>query len=150
MGIRGYTGEELLRLLLSHPKVKVSCLQARVEKPMPLSKILPRFSKEADLVCADYAPEVMARGCDLVFLALPHTVTMGAAPKILKRGTKVIDLSAPGIGRTGDDPVRCDLADLVGRETGPGLDGNAAPRLVRLPHQEGQGQHERENESGFT
>ena len=94
MGIRGYTGEELLRILLQHPKVKVCCLQARVEKPEPLSKILPRFSKTADLACADYSPEVMAKGCDLVFLALPHTVSMEVAPRILKKGKKVIDLSA--------------------------------------------------------
>ena len=94
MGIRGYTGEELLRILLQHPKVQVCCLQARVERPQPLSKVLPRFLKKTDLVCADYSPEVMAKGCDVVFLALPHTVSMDVAPKILKRGKKVIDLSA--------------------------------------------------------
>jgi len=94
MGVRGYTGEELLKILLRHPEVKVCCLQARVEKPELLSKLLPRFSKQTDLVCADYTPEVMAKGCDVVFLALPHTVSMEAAPKILKRGKRVIDLSA--------------------------------------------------------
>ena len=94
MGVRGYTGEELLRILLNHPKVKICCLQARVEKPEPLSKMLPRFSKQADLACADFSPEVMAKGCDAVFLALPHTVSQEVAPKILKRGKKVIDLSA--------------------------------------------------------
>ena len=94
MGIRGYAGEELLRILLRHPKVKLTCLQARTEKPQPLSKVLPRFSKRADLVCADYTPQVMARGCDIVFLALPHTVSMEVAPKILKEGKRVIDLSA--------------------------------------------------------
>ena len=94
MGIRGYTGEELLRILLQHPKVKICSLQARVEKPEPLSKILPRFSKTADLACADYSPEIVAKGCDIVFLALPHTVSMETAPRILKKGKKVIDLSA--------------------------------------------------------
>ena len=94
MGVRGYVGEELLKILLHHPKVKLCCIQARVEKPTPLSEVLPRFSHETDLAVADYSPEVMARGCDIVFLALPHTVSMTVASKILKRGKKVIDLSA--------------------------------------------------------
>lgn len=94
MGIRGYTGEELLRILLRHPKVDLCCLQARVEKPTPLAELLPRFSHETERVCADYAPEVMARGCDVVFLALPHTISMTVASKILKKGKKVVDLSA--------------------------------------------------------
>ena len=94
MGVRGYTGEELLKILLHHPKVRVTSLQARLEKPMSLSAVLPRFSHQTDLVCADYTPEVMARGCEVVFLALPHTVSMTVASKILKKGKKVIDLSA--------------------------------------------------------
>lgn len=94
MGVRGYAGEELLKILLHHPKVRICCVQARVEKPAPLSEVLPRFSNQTDLVCADYPPEVMARGCDVVFLALPHTVSMTVAPKILKKSKKVIDLSA--------------------------------------------------------
>ena len=94
MGVRGYTGEELLKILLHHPKVKLCCVQARVDKPTPLSEVLPRFTHETDLAVADYSPEVMARGCDVVFLALPHTVSMTVGPKILKKGKKVIDLSA--------------------------------------------------------
>lgn len=94
MGVRGYTGEELLKILLHHPRVKICCVQARVEKPTPLSEVLPRFSHETDLVLADYPPDVMARGCDVVFLALPHTVSMSVASIILKKGKKVVDLSA--------------------------------------------------------
>ena len=94
MGVRGYTGEELLKILLHHPKVKLCCVQARVDKPTPLSEVLPRFAHETNLAVADYSPEVMARGCDVVFLALPHTVSMTVASKILKKGKKVIDLSA--------------------------------------------------------
>ena len=61
---------------------------------MPLGEILPRFAHEKDLVCANYTPEVIAKGCDIVFLALHHTVSMTVAPKILKKSKKVIDLSA--------------------------------------------------------
>ena len=94
MGVRGYTGEELLRLLLSHPDVEICCVQARVEKPEKLSELLPAFAKTSDLVCKDHSPEEMAKGCDIVFLALPHTVSMEVAPPILAAGKKVIDLSA--------------------------------------------------------
>jgi len=94
MGVRGYTGEELLRLLLSHPDVEICCVQARVEEPKTVSELLPAFSKKTDLVCKDHSPEEMAKGCDIVFLALPHTVSQSVAPPILAAGKKVIDLSA--------------------------------------------------------
>ncbi|MBI4435849.1 MAG: N-acetyl-gamma-glutamyl-phosphate reductase [Candidatus Omnitrophica bacterium] len=94
MGVRGYTGEELLRLLLGHPDVEVCCVQSRVERPQKLSELLPAFAKKTDLVCKNHSPEEMAKGCDVVFLALPHTVSMGVAPRILAEGKKVIDLSA--------------------------------------------------------
>jgi len=94
MGVGGYSGEELVRLLLKHPQVEMCCLQARVEKPTPLSKVLPSLGENNDFVCENYSPEAMAEGCDLVFLALPHTVSMEAASTVLKAGKKVIDLSA--------------------------------------------------------
>ena len=83
MGVRGYSGEELLRLLLGHSKVEVCCVQARLEKPQKISELLPDFSKKTDLVCEDHTPEEMAKGCEVVFLALPHTISMDVAPKLL-------------------------------------------------------------------
>ena len=47
-----------------------------------------------DLVCKKLDIKELSLNCDLVFLALPHTVSMTIAPKILSKGLKVIDLSA--------------------------------------------------------
>ncbi len=94
MGVGGYTGQELLRLLLHHPSVRICCLSARAEKPKPVGELFPAFAKRIDLVCEDHPPEVMAKGCDVVFLALPHTISMQRVAPILKAGKKVVDLSA--------------------------------------------------------
>lgn len=94
MGVGGYTGQELVRLLVHHPKVKLCCLQARVESPKKFSELFPAFGKRIDLLCQNHTPEEMAKGCEVVFLALPHTVSMDVVPKILSAGKKVIDLSA--------------------------------------------------------
>ncbi|KJJ85063.1 N-acetyl-gamma-glutamyl-phosphate reductase [Candidatus Omnitrophus magneticus] len=93
-GITGYTGEELIRCLYQHPKVKISSLYARIEKPIHFSSIAPRFNKKIDLMCEPLNAEHMGDNCDIVFLALPHTVSMEFVPFLLKKGKRVIDLSA--------------------------------------------------------
>jgi len=94
VGATGYAGEELIALLLSHPNVRITSLTAKIDKPTVFSDLFPRFTNRIDLVCTDPDPEKISRDCDLVFLALPHTVSMGIVPQLLKKGVKVIDLSA--------------------------------------------------------
>jgi N-acetyl-gamma-glutamyl-phosphate reductase len=94
VGATGYAGEELIDILLEHPEVRITNISAKIDKPQAISDIFPRFKGRIDLVCA--LPEVkkIASACDVVFLALPHTVSMEIAPLLLKAGKKVIDLSA--------------------------------------------------------
>jgi N-acetyl-gamma-glutamyl-phosphate reductase len=94
MGATGYAGEELIDILLRHPGVRITHLSAKIDKPQAIADIFPRFKGKIDLICKEPNIEEAIAKCDLVFLALPHTVSMEVAPSLLKAGKKVIDLSA--------------------------------------------------------
>ena len=93
-GGSGYTGEELLRLLLNHPEAEVVSITSRRFAGVPVSEVYPVFTGRTDLVYTDDKPEALSDRADLVFLALPHGVSMGIAPIFVDAGKKVIDLSA--------------------------------------------------------
>ncbi len=93
-GASGYTGQELLRLLLRHPEVRVAALTSRRYAGMPVSDVYPVFSGLTGLSFMDSSPGEVAKICDVVFLALPHGVSMEVAGEFLNAGKKVIDLSA--------------------------------------------------------
>jgi N-acetyl-gamma-glutamyl-phosphate reductase len=93
-GASGYTGQELLRLLLRHPQAEVVALTSRRYAGVSVADIYPVFVGLTDLAFVDASPEDMAGAADIVFLALPHGVSMAVAPIFLKAGKKVIDLSA--------------------------------------------------------
>ena len=94
IGVTGYVGEELIEVLLNHPQVRITNLSIRKDAPMHIAKIHPKFKGRLDLICDLPDIKEIASKCDVVFLALPHTVSMDMAPKLLKAGLKVIDLSA--------------------------------------------------------
>ncbi len=94
-GASGYTGQELLRLLLRHPKADVTAVTSRRYAGRRVAAIYPAFKGLTDLVFMDASPDEIAEGCEQVFLALPHSVSMSVAPLFLRKpGLKVIDLSA--------------------------------------------------------
>ena len=93
-GASGYTGQELLRLLLRHPQAEIVAITSRQYKGLPLPQVFPGFQGLTDLVFADHTPEELAGLCNVVFLALPHSISMQAAPVFHAAGVKVIDLSA--------------------------------------------------------
>ncbi len=94
IGARGYTGEELLSILVNHKGVKITYLTARVDTPVPISKICPKFKGKPDLVCRNFNKGEALKSADLFFLALPHTASQSVVPLLLAGGKKVIDLSA--------------------------------------------------------
>jgi N-acetyl-gamma-glutamyl-phosphate reductase len=93
-GASGYTGQELLRHLLMHPEVRVTAITSRRYAGAPLADVYPVFQDLTDLTYIDASPDEVARLTDIVFLALPHGVSMTVAPSFLSAGKKVIDLSA--------------------------------------------------------
>ena len=94
-GASGFAGEQLIDILLRHPRVKITYLAAKIEKSENIVQIFPHLAGKIDLVCNN-APDMaeVVQVCDLVFLALPHTVSMDFVPALLQKNIKVIDLSA--------------------------------------------------------
>jgi N-acetyl-gamma-glutamyl-phosphate reductase len=94
IGATGHTGEELISVLLNHPYVRLSRLYNTSEEEQKISDAFPQFKGRIELTCSKPDMKDIAAHCDLVFLALPHTVSMNFVPRLLKMGKKVIDLSA--------------------------------------------------------
>lgn len=94
VGATGYAGEELIDILLRHPEVKIMSVSAKIDKPQAIEEIFPKLKNKISLICAEPDIKEIVAKCDLIFLALPHTVSMEIAPKLLNAGKKVIDLSA--------------------------------------------------------
>jgi len=94
VGVSGYTGQELIRILLNHPGIKISGLFSSSSAGLSISEIFPEFSSRLDLICLKPDAKTIIDKCDLIFLALPHTTSMDLAPQLLKAGKRVIDLSA--------------------------------------------------------
>ena len=93
VGGTGYTGVELLRLLLPHPQIELTAITSRSEAGRRLDDLYPNLRGQTDMVFVEPTEDALA-GCDLVFFATPHGVAMSQAPSLLARGIKVVDLSA--------------------------------------------------------
>jgi N-acetyl-gamma-glutamyl-phosphate reductase len=93
VGGTGYTGVELLRLLANHPDVSLEVITSRSEAGMAVSDLFPNLRGYVDLKFSEPEPDILAQ-CDVVFFATPHTVAMALVPELIKRNTRVIDLSA--------------------------------------------------------
>lgn len=94
IGITGYTGEELLKILMRHPRAAVTALQGRSASEVRALKDVYAHCAHLDLSVEALDTKKMAAACDVVFLALPHTVSFEIAPALVADGVKVIDLSA--------------------------------------------------------
>lgn len=93
VGGTGYTGVELLRLLAHHPEVTLKVITSRSEAGMPVSDLFPNLRGHVDLIFSEPDVDALA-ACDVVFFATPHCVAMALVPELMKRGTRIIDLSA--------------------------------------------------------
>ncbi|MFW2097199.1 N-acetyl-gamma-glutamyl-phosphate reductase [Acinetobacter sp. ULE_I057] len=93
VGGTGYTGVELLRLLLRHPNVQVNVLTSRTEDGRRVDDIFPSLRGHTDLKYSDLNIDELKK-CDVVFFATPHGVAMQHAQQLLAANTKVIDLAA--------------------------------------------------------
>lgn len=97
VGASGYTGQELLRILLNHRGVKLVCATSRQYAGQPLWEVFPRFRQVpgSGLKFTDSDVEaIAATGAEVAFLALPHGVAASYARGLVDRGVRVIDLSA--------------------------------------------------------
>ncbi len=92
LGASGYTGAELLRFLLNHPKVRIAALTADRKAGSTIAEAFPQFFG-VDLPRLITIAEVDWDGIDLVFCALPHATTQAVLKEVPKR-IKIVDLSA--------------------------------------------------------
>ncbi len=93
VGGTGYTGVELLRILLVHPQVQVSVVTSRSDAGQRVDHIYPSLRGYTEVVFT--SPDVQQLStCDVVFFATPNGTAMTMAADLLKNGVKVIDLSA--------------------------------------------------------
>jgi len=93
-GASGYTGQELIRILSGHPEVKLVAVTSRRFAGQQVSNVFPALQGMTSLKYQNATPAEICKICDVVFLALPHGVSMEIAPDFIKADKKVIDLSA--------------------------------------------------------
>jgi N-acetyl-gamma-glutamyl-phosphate reductase len=93
VGGTGYTGVELLRLLVRHPDVDLTVITSRKEAGMPVAEMFPNLRGHIDLVFSD-PQQVNLNACDVVFFATPNGIAMQQARDLLSAGARVIDLAA--------------------------------------------------------
>src|SRR5215471_414918 len=97
VGASGYSGEELVRLLLSHPFVELAAVTSRQYAGKTVGEVFQKFSHIArakSLRFSEPKPELLAKKSEVVFLALPHGVAAEYAVPLMNLGCRVIDLSA--------------------------------------------------------
>jgi len=94
VGATGYTGVELIRLLLRHPEVKITTLSSRQYANEDIAHVFPSLLNQIDTVCEELDLDALTQDADVVFTAVPHKTAMEVVPDLLKRGVRVVDLSA--------------------------------------------------------
>jgi len=103
IGASGYSGEELVRLLLRHPRAQLTCVTSRQNAGKTLAEVFPRFAGNPAAQKLKFIdpslPEILDRlgsgaRSSIIFLALPHGVASEWVVPFRKQGLRVIDMSA--------------------------------------------------------
>src|SRR4051794_31552395 len=95
LGGSGYTAGELLNLLLRHPGAEVVAVTSRQEEAPLVADLHRQLAGRIGPRCEPFDPDgLVARGVRCAFGCLPHGASMGTLPELLRRGVRVIDLSA--------------------------------------------------------
>ena len=96
IGASGYTGQELVTLLISHPKIELSMVTSRANAGEPLSSVVPKLGHKGNAIffVNPVLQDLVQSEIELFFLALPHGTAAEYAIPLLDSGKKIIDLSA--------------------------------------------------------
>jgi len=97
VGASGYSGEELVRLLLNHPQAELVAVTSRQQAGQTVAQVFPKFASHPEARALRFVEpnaEVLAKQAAVVFLALPHGVAAEFAVPLLAGGARVVDLSA--------------------------------------------------------
>ncbi len=93
VGGTGYTGAELLRLLVAHPGVALEVITSRANAGERVDEMFPNLRGRCGLRFTEPEADTL-QGCDVVFFATPNATAMHWAPRMLASGTRIIDLAA--------------------------------------------------------
>jgi len=131
VGGTGYTGQELIRLLLGHRQVKLTAVTSTTQAGVPVADFFPSLKGKTDLSFEAFDCKRIADAADLAFTALPHGASMDVVAQLLEAGLKVIDLSA-------DFRLKnlADYNEWYGKHQSPGLLEKAVYGLPELNREE--------------
>ena len=93
VGGTGYTGAELLRLLVTHPQVNLKYVTSRSESGQKVADLFPNLRGFTDVCFTEPVASTLAE-CDVVFFATPNGTAMKMVPELIENGVRVIDLAA--------------------------------------------------------
>ncbi len=94
VGASGYTGGELLRLLVLHPHVKVVAVTSEKSSGKSVAQLFPGLTGFYDLTLQPLSPAIIAGEAEFIFTALPHGTSVTPVSEFVKMGKRVVDLSA--------------------------------------------------------
>jgi N-acetyl-gamma-glutamyl-phosphate reductase len=94
LGASGYTGLELLRILLRHPRVEIAAITSEQRAGRPVGEAFPSLSRLVDLCFESADPSALAGRVDFAFAALPHATSAPLVAGLRGAGVPVVDLSA--------------------------------------------------------
>ena len=94
VGASGYAALELIRILLRHPRARITVATSRQDESPRLDALHPSLAGRIDLACTPFDADRVAESADVAFLALPHAASLAVVPALRERGVSVIDLSA--------------------------------------------------------
>jgi N-acetyl-gamma-glutamyl-phosphate reductase len=94
IGATGYTGVELLRLLLLHPEVEVTALTSQKYAGVPIEQVFPSLTGRLQIKCEELTIDHISQKVDFIFTAVPHKTAMETVPLFYQKGKRVVDLSA--------------------------------------------------------
>ncbi len=94
LGASGYTGGELIRILVNHPNAKITYVTAEKHAGKKVSEVFPHLKGILDLKLEKLNPANLPEDIDVVFAALPHGTSAEVIQEINKRNIKIIDLGA--------------------------------------------------------
>ncbi|MBE9565026.1 MAG: N-acetyl-gamma-glutamyl-phosphate reductase, partial [Proteobacteria bacterium] len=93
VGGTGYTGAELLRLLVTHPQVDLKYVTSRSESGKQVAELFPNLRGFTEVCFTEPSVDTLSE-CDLVFFATPNGTAMKMVPELVAKGVRVIDLAA--------------------------------------------------------
>jgi N-acetyl-gamma-glutamyl-phosphate reductase len=94
VGGTGYTGAELVRLVLGHPSLELVSIVGNTTAGQAVADVLPSLRGIIEDAVQPFDPDAIAKQADVAFCALPHAASAEAVSALRQRGQRVLDLSA--------------------------------------------------------